>query len=393
MSSLTVALWVAVPALAYLTLLWTFDRHEREPWWALLTTFAAGGLCAVLAAELELWIHGLWPYLDALRTGDPVGAAKAAFGVVAPVEEAVKLVPVLLLTRTDLLDEPVDGVVYAGATALGFAAWEGLLFAQQGGDHWTLAARAVLAMPGHLCFSGLWGAAVGAAKFWGRYRWVPPVWLAATGAHGLYDYLLMAEGGLHRGGVVAVLGLTAALTALGFRALLDASPYRVVPGHAGRCGRCGREHRAEARFCAGCGARVVAEVSSEPMLGLTPVLSAWAAASVLGGVGLWLVARGAGVGPAALLYTASRGQVSHAAAIGTVLVLACVGAGWLAGRSGTRHAPLEAALGAALAGAAGLLWLLLTAPVLLSATVWALPAGLLLAAAAGGWARDRYLGA
>ena len=71
--------------MGYLALLWGFDRHEREPWWAVLLAFASGALCAEAAGWLEAAVHVRWPQSSAVLV-NLVGESSATIELHMPVE-------------------------------------------------------------------------------------------------------------------------------------------------------------------------------------------------------------------------------------------------------------------------------------------------------------------
>ncbi len=101
----------------------------------------------------------------------------------------------LFVYRHREFDEPLDGIIYAAAAALGFASFENVLYVidfQHGGQvQWsTLVARSLMAFPGHVIFAATWGYGLGRKKF--HPRW--PLWatlIAASLLHGTYDFVLM----------------------------------------------------------------------------------------------------------------------------------------------------------------------------------------------------------
>lgn len=112
---------IAVPAL-----LWV-DRWEPEPAKLLLVTFLWGACVATLTAML---INGTAGAVGELLLGKESGSRVSALLSAPVVEEAVKIVPVLALLwrRARDFDGMVDGVVYAGFSAAGFAFTENIYY-------------------------------------------------------------------------------------------------------------------------------------------------------------------------------------------------------------------------------------------------------------------------
>ena len=145
------------PGLFWLFIFYSKDHLEPEPRWLVMLTFLIGGIAAVPIAGAELVI------IDGLRIG--------MFGVlvfVAPVVEEIGKYLAIRLTifKRPEFDEPMDGIVYGVAGALGFATIENILYLERAAHDpdvfWATAiARAVLSVPGHALFSAMWGYALG----------------------------------------------------------------------------------------------------------------------------------------------------------------------------------------------------------------------------------------
>src|SRR4051794_36276146 len=136
-----------------------------------------------------------WTGLDMqAQVAGNTGALVFLFGFAAPIREASKVAAMWPAFRSKYFDEPLDGLVYASAAALGFATIENALTLR---DHfgWIWIARVAIALPAHVFFACAWGYALGRAK---RVKRPGPIfpfaWLVATGAHGLYAHLVFGRG-------------------------------------------------------------------------------------------------------------------------------------------------------------------------------------------------------
>jgi hypothetical protein len=114
---------------------------------------------------------------------------------VGVVEEGVKLFAAWALARHRReFDEPVDGIVYACAAALGFAAIENMkYFAVTRMSGTVVAARAFLSVPAHMFFSAIWGYALG-RKLVRKDTSVLGWFALAALAHGAFDAMLSIDG-------------------------------------------------------------------------------------------------------------------------------------------------------------------------------------------------------
>ncbi|WP_443042629.1 PrsW family intramembrane metalloprotease [Streptomyces sp. NBC_00344] len=104
------------------------DRVDPGPWRNLFFTFAWGACAAALVAIIANSFATRW---IATATADPAGADTIGATVIAPVvEESAKAAALLLvfLFRRRHFTGIVDGVVFAGFTATGFAFTENILY-------------------------------------------------------------------------------------------------------------------------------------------------------------------------------------------------------------------------------------------------------------------------
>lgn len=122
-ASFIAAVVAFVPAVFYIMPLLLIDRYDPEPPWALALAFAWGALVAVLFSATVNDVFGA-------ILGD------SAAGIIsAPIfEEGSKglgVVLVLIFLRREF-DDILDGIVYAGTIALGFATVENVLYYGRG---------------------------------------------------------------------------------------------------------------------------------------------------------------------------------------------------------------------------------------------------------------------
>ena len=142
-------LWVltvivaAAPSLFLLTFFYLKDRYEREPLHHILMAFGLG-LYAMIAAHGMASTAESWVPRDWLLLGGEPAKLFDAFVLSGFVEELAKwVVLVAAVYHWDEFDEPLDGVVYGVAVALGFATLENLLFVARLGLGVAWHARAV----------------------------------------------------------------------------------------------------------------------------------------------------------------------------------------------------------------------------------------------------------
>ncbi len=119
------------PAFIYLFPLIWLDRYDPEPFWLLALAFAWGGLVAVIVSFIINTGVGLGVMIavggqEGAYLGDVVGAVISA----PVVEEGSKGIGVLILLIffRRYFDDILDGIVFAGVIALGFATVENVLY-------------------------------------------------------------------------------------------------------------------------------------------------------------------------------------------------------------------------------------------------------------------------
>lgn len=217
-----------VPALALLAVVYFSDRR-REPLPLVLLVFGLGAAAkvATFAAErrASAWT-GL--DLDAQLAGN-AGALLFVFGFAAPMREASKVAAMWIAFRSKYFDEPLDGLVYAASSALGFAMVENALTLRGHPVGWVWVARTAVSLPAHVFFACAWGYALGRAKVIKRPGAIfPGAWLLATAAHGLYAHLVYGRG------PGALLGTLPLLLAMGVVTIFAARDLRAREDRSSR---------------------------------------------------------------------------------------------------------------------------------------------------------------
>lgn len=192
------ALVAAAPSLALLTYFHLRDRYEREPIGHVTAAYLLGVLAMLGAWAAGTWLEN-WESLRGLGECGEVARLFDAFVLTGAIEEFAKwaaLVGVVYHWRE--FDEPMDGLLYGVAVALGFATLENFLFLHSRGlaIAWQ---RAIFAVPAHALFGGCMGFYVGRAKFaradagraWQVARAFALSLLFPIGFHGAYDFALL----------------------------------------------------------------------------------------------------------------------------------------------------------------------------------------------------------
>jgi RsiW-degrading membrane proteinase PrsW (M82 family) len=183
------------PGLFWLWFIYRKDKFEPEPKKLVAKMFFWGLASAVPVCILEMPFM-FSEYLSAVLAA-PVIEELAKYWVVrTKVYKSVDF------------NEPMDGIVYSAAVALGFASIENLFYIVGGGDMVsTSIIRALLSVPGHALFSGMWGYALGIAKFrepQAQNKIIVQGLLLGIGMHALFNFLLSTSPYLALGVVILV---------------------------------------------------------------------------------------------------------------------------------------------------------------------------------------------
>lgn len=162
--------FAGLPALLWLGYFRAQDIQEAEPRPLVFALFLAGAFIAGPAADLAVQL-ALAPDVAAAPDFDRLGAERlvSAFLVVAVAQElAIYLVVRYSVYPMPEVAQPIDGLIYTTAVALGFAAFRGHQYLDSLHGEVILsigAARVVSATLAHASFAAVLGLAIGWAKF------------------------------------------------------------------------------------------------------------------------------------------------------------------------------------------------------------------------------------
>ena len=188
-----------LPAAVLLVYVYNKDKVEKEPAGLVFRTFMLGVVAGPVAAIVENILIGVFE--AALPQGLLLLILEYFVGVAA-VEEGLKYLALSTVHNNPAFNYVFDGIVYAVAAALGFAALENVLYVMDGGFE-VAVTRAIFSVPGHFadgvvmgCFFGLAKhRAVRGNKAGARvYYWL--AFLLPVIEHGFYDAALSAENDL-----------------------------------------------------------------------------------------------------------------------------------------------------------------------------------------------------
>lgn len=175
--------------------LWWYYRQDvfdKEPKRLVLLIFVLSMPLSVLSGLLEYTLdQGNGTYSE--HSGFFV-AALFYLGVVAIIEELAKFFVVFTVAYPNkAFNEPMDGIVYAAAAAVGFASFENVFYVLNKGPL-VLLLRGPFSTLGHVLFSALWGAALGLSlnepSRRKRFRMIITGLVLSILAHGTYNILI-----------------------------------------------------------------------------------------------------------------------------------------------------------------------------------------------------------
>ncbi|MBT3392279.1 MAG: PrsW family intramembrane metalloprotease [Chloroflexi bacterium] len=197
-----------VPMLIFAGFLYWLDRYEKEPKLLVGGAFIWGAVVAAGVAFVVNTLLGIGVYLV---TGSDAATELATGSLVAPpVEETLKGLAVLLvfLFFRREFDSVLDGIVYAGITALGFAATEnsyyiynyGFLEGGYEGLLWLVFVRVILVGWQHPFYTAFIGIGLAIARL-NRRVWIQLLavlggWGIAIVAHSIHNTLASLLSGL-----------------------------------------------------------------------------------------------------------------------------------------------------------------------------------------------------
>ncbi|MBD3286255.1 PrsW family intramembrane metalloprotease [candidate division WOR-3 bacterium] len=227
------------PVIAIFFFFWAKDRYEREPLARLLLTAGVGAAAAIPVVIVEsIWGHTVMD-LTFLSNREMVFMAYVEVGFT---EEFFKMLAFLVTAYwSKYMNEEYDGIMYAVAAALGFAAIENILYVFGGGIG-TGILRAITAVPAH-AMNGLFiGYFAGKAKFaktsgFVKFLIILVGLIIAVLLHGTYDLIAFWSSARQNLGFLLLFPLLAVMVTVSLILIRDArrrSPYRPAKDSLGR---------------------------------------------------------------------------------------------------------------------------------------------------------------
>ncbi len=161
---------------------WFFARQDKhpEPASVLLRVFFWGMLMVIPASLLELSIEAFL-------------GSTVMFALVGLIEEGFKFLAASGIAKNKHFDEPIDGLIYATAAALGFATLENVGYMVQGGVA-LIVVRGPISTLGHILFSLTWGYAMSLRRFRNARNVLRRGWLLGALLHSIFNGILLSSG-------------------------------------------------------------------------------------------------------------------------------------------------------------------------------------------------------
>ena len=154
-----------VPGLLWLYFFWLQDKYEKEPKEYLLGVFALG---AFMAYSLSMPLENLFSAGSPLPLGSPFVRLLQAILLIGCIQELTKFLSVRYsIYYSNEFNEPADGIIYAAAAGLGFAAAYNLVYllSLDSINISVVSIRVVERYLVHAIFAGVMGFFLGQAKF------------------------------------------------------------------------------------------------------------------------------------------------------------------------------------------------------------------------------------
>ena len=219
------------------------DKVEKEPMWVLIKTMVKGGIISIILTTV-IYLAAIFfsPEIFSLMKPGVGGVfSKFTFAMfVGFTEETGKaLAAIWLLRKLKDFDEPVDGIIYGMAIALGFAAIENLQY-MMNYTYKVIIGRHFLSVPLHITCGAIWGYGLAVNKFKHKRSSnlvnLFPYIAAAAFLHGIYDFLCFIKASFPYY-IVFLVTLTIVAYRWGIlriRKLVSISPF-LKPGECSEC--------------------------------------------------------------------------------------------------------------------------------------------------------------
>ena len=271
------------PGLFWLWLIYKGNKYRPDPKWLVIRTFIFGMLAIIPVSVIEvaLILPYVFTHIEQFKDFTISGMSNLSLGEMAYVsfivagftEEIFKFLVVrTTIYKSPYFDEPIDGLVYSSAAALGFASFENVGYLIQFGWE-TALVRAPITTLAHVVFSAIWGYPLALRKL-NRKNSSVWLWLGLLGAmagHGMFDFLTFQQDGSLKSlplliGLIVLFGGMIAFFVFLVRRSQKTSPYKEKNAELLiLCQNCQKRIPYYARFCAYCGTKPAQDKTAFPV--------------------------------------------------------------------------------------------------------------------------------
>lgn len=189
------------PAILYILPLIWLDRYDPEPLWLLSLAFAWGALVAVLISVVANTVIGVAVTVSVSQDAGELAGAVISAPIFEEASKGIGLLILLIFFRR-YFDDILDGIVFGGVIALGFATVENVMYygtaLSQGGFGamiFLFVLRGILSPFAHVTFTSMTGIGCGVARESHRrvVRIVAPIlgYVFAVALHAIWNGLAM----------------------------------------------------------------------------------------------------------------------------------------------------------------------------------------------------------
>ena len=196
------------PAILYLLPLIWLDRYDPEPLWLLALAFAWGALVAVLVSVVVNTVIGAAVTLSVSQDAGQLAGAVISAPIFEEGSKGVGLLILLIFFRR-YLDDILDGIVFGGVIALGFATVENVMYygtalaeSGFGAMIFLFILRGILSPFAHVTFTSMTGIGCGISResHKGFVKIAAPVigYIFAVALHAIWNGLAMFSADLLR---------------------------------------------------------------------------------------------------------------------------------------------------------------------------------------------------
>jgi RsiW-degrading membrane proteinase PrsW (M82 family) len=196
------------PAVIYLLPLIWLDRYDPEPLWLLALAFAWGALVAVLVSVVVNTVIGVAVTVSVSQDAGQLAGAVISAPIFEEGSKGLGLLILLIFFRR-YLDDILDGIVFGGVIALGFATVENVMYYGSalgeggfGAMIFLFILRGILSPFAHVTFTSMTGIGCGIAResHRGFVKIAAPVvgYIFAVALHALWNGLAMFSADLLR---------------------------------------------------------------------------------------------------------------------------------------------------------------------------------------------------